>query len=156
MLTVSFISTRANWRSTDQCAKKILLIDDEESVGVALKRILPQYEVRHESSGAAGLAVAYFWQPDLLLIDLRLPDVHGEDLATMIRGDRFLAQTPIIFLTATRAWLEEEQPKMLHGAPAFGKPFNIAVLRWYVESSLQMSKARGVSVFDAGVAEHPN
>jgi DNA-binding response OmpR family regulator len=129
----------------DQCAKKILLIDDEESVGVALKRILPQHEVRQELSGAAGLAVAYFWRPDLLLLDLRLPDVHGEDLAAMIRGDRFLGRTPIIFLTATRAWMEQDQPQTLHGWPVFGKPFNVGVLRWYVESALQMAR---------GLAEH--
>lgn len=118
-------------------AKKILVIDDEESCGPVIRCVFPEFAIRHEVTGAAGLAAAYFWQPDLFLIDLRLPDVQGEDLAKMIQGDQTLGRTPIIFLTATRAWPEEDQPVTLQGCPAFGKPFNVSVLRWYVESHLR-------------------
>ncbi len=124
--------------------KKILLIDDEASLALVLRKVFPRFEIRQETCGADGLAAAYMWRPDLLLLDMNLPDISGRDIAKHVQRDPLLRRTPIVFLTGTLAFLETaQQPIEIEGCPAFGKPFNVAIFRWYVEMELQKQEAEG-------------
>jgi len=82
---------------------RVLLIDDEPSFTRMLKLSLElrgRFEVRVEKNGAYGLKVAQDFLPDIILLDVIMPDVDGGEIASTIRADRVLKDTPIVFLTA--------------------------------------------------------
>jgi two-component system cell cycle response regulator DivK len=85
---------------------KILLIEDipdnVELVRKALSRT--GYEIVHAADAETGLAMALAQPPDLILLDLGLPDYDGQTLAGWLRDENILDDTPIIVLTA---WPEE-------------------------------------------------
>jgi two-component system, cell cycle response regulator DivK len=85
---------------------KILLIEDipdnVELVRKALSRT--GYEILHAADAETGLAMALDQHPDLILLDLGLPDYDGQTLAGWLRADAALVETPIVVLTA---WPEE-------------------------------------------------
>lgn len=84
--------------------KKILVIDDEKHIGEMLKINLEEtgrYEVCVETQGSAGLSAAKQFEPDLVLLDIVMPDMEGSYVASQIREDDKLRHVPILFLTAT-------------------------------------------------------
>src|SRR5712691_3253920 len=83
--------------------KRILLVDDEATITRTLKLYLEgtgAYEVRAENRGSAALEAARTFKPDLILLDVAMPDMDGGDVAAQIRGDEALKDSPIVFLTA--------------------------------------------------------
>jgi two-component system KDP operon response regulator KdpE len=84
---------------------RVLVIDDEPPILHALRINLAarQYEVSTAADGAAGLAAMARDRPDVLILDLGLPDMDGTDV---IRGVRGWTSTPIIVLSA---WGQESQ-----------------------------------------------
>ena len=86
----------------------ILLVEDEENIREALKYILTQenYSVTIASDGSEGLSLAQELNPDLILLDVMLPEIDGMELCKIIRS---ASDVPIIMLTAR----SEEVDKVL-------------------------------------------
>jgi len=84
---------------------RVLVIDDEPSILRALRINLTarNYEVSTASDGASGLAAVSRERPDVLILDLGLPDMEGTDV---IHGVRGWSSTPIIVLSV---WDQEQQ-----------------------------------------------
>ncbi len=83
--------------------KRILLVDDEATITRTLKLYLEgtdAYEVRAENRGSAALQAAREFKPDLILLDVAMPDMDGGEVAAQLRADDALKGTPIVFLTA--------------------------------------------------------
>ena len=84
---------------------KVLVVDDEPSILRALRINLTarHYQVTTASDGAGGLAAVARERPDVMILDLGLPDMHGTEV---IRGVRGWSSTPIIVLSV---WGQEAQ-----------------------------------------------
>src|SRR3989442_10352231 len=83
--------------------KRILVVDDEPSITRLLKlnlELTGNYEVREENSGARVVEVAQKFKPDLILLDVMMPDVDGGDVAAKLKQNSSLRDTPVVFLTA--------------------------------------------------------
>ncbi len=83
--------------------KKILVVDDEASLTRMLRRNLEatgKYEVREENSGTHAYRTALEFQPDMIILDVMMPDMDGGDVAAKIQDDENLKNIPIVFLTA--------------------------------------------------------
>ena len=83
--------------------KKILLIDDEEKFAELLKMNLEgtgKYEVRIENRGSRGAAAAGEFKPNMIFLDILMPDMEGSEVAVQIRGCEDTKDIPIVFLTA--------------------------------------------------------
>lgn len=82
--------------------KTILLIEDYADNARLVMRTLKPYNYRliHASDGESGLMMAVEETPDLILLDLGLPDVEGQTLIALIRDVPELAQVPIVAVTA--------------------------------------------------------
>jgi CheY-like chemotaxis protein len=108
--------------------QKILIVDDEMTFGQLIKLNLEeteQYEVRVETQGARAIVTARDFQPDLILLDIVMPDVDGGELAHHIKADRLLQDIPIIFLTALVQGTEVDAKEgMIGGHPFLAKPVN--------------------------------
>ncbi len=84
--------------------KKILIVDDEAGFAMILKIALEEtgeYDVKVETSGVKGYAAAQVFKPDLVLLDIRMPDCSGPQIAAKIRENQELKDTPMIFVSAT-------------------------------------------------------
>jgi CheY-like chemotaxis protein len=82
--------------------KKILLVEDVADVVQLVERILTArgYEFVHAPDAETGLQYALQHVPDLILLDLGLPDYDGQTLAGWIRDEQALVSTPLIAFTA--------------------------------------------------------
>ena len=82
--------------------RKILLIDDEVTLLEVMKTNLEieGYEVVTEMSGETGLVSALVEQPDVIILDIMMPDVDGWEICQRLRSDHRTKYTPIIMLTA--------------------------------------------------------
>ena len=104
--------------------KKILIVDDEEKFCSMVKKNLEKegnYEVRTLSKGAEAFDAVKEFRPDLILLDVLMPDKRGPEIAHQIREDDKLKKTPIVFLTAT---VEKGQTEAFGGIVG-GVPFTV-------------------------------
>ncbi len=110
---------------------RILVIDDEDDirriVSLSLAR-LGGMEVLDAAGGAAGIAAALREKPDVILLDVMMPDVDGTTTLARLRGDPATATIPIIFLTAKAMSSELDRLRRLGAAGVLTKPFNPATL----------------------------
>ncbi len=103
---------------------KILLIEDVlDTVDLVRRALTPSgYEVLHAPDAETGLQMALAQLPDLILLDLGLPDYDGQTLAGWLRDETALNATPIIAFTA---WPQETARQMIesYGCNGYiGKP----------------------------------
>jgi two-component system KDP operon response regulator KdpE len=106
---------------------RVLIVEDEHALMRALAMNLTArgYEVVEADTGSKGLAAAAVENPDVILLDLGLPDLTGMDV---IRGVRAYSQTPIVVLSA-RTGSSDKISALDVGADDYvTKPFNIGEL----------------------------
>ncbi|MBN3038130.1 MAG: response regulator [Candidatus Omnitrophica bacterium] len=112
--------------------KKILVIDDEENFTKIVKMNLEQtgkYEVACENRGSAALARAKDFAPDLIFLDVMMPDIDGGTVAFQLKEARETKDIPIVFLTAV-ATKDEATSRggTIGGHPFIPKPASAADL----------------------------
>jgi len=118
--------------------KKILLIEDvEDSANLARKVLIANgYEFLWARTAEEGLQVAKECQPDLILLDLGLPDMDGQTISFYLREEPSLSRVPLVAMTA---WPEETALKMVkaYRLDAYiGKPFAIKEFLKKIQSLL--------------------
>lgn len=106
--------------------RRILLVDDEVSITRALALYLTEHgdcDVRVENQGSRALAAAREFRPDLIFLDIVMPDADGGALAAEIQADPLLRNTPLVFLTALVSRRETGGASMrIGGHPFLAKP----------------------------------
>lgn len=83
--------------------KRILIVDDEETYARMMKLVIEQtgfYEVEYENHASRALGKAREFRPNLILLDVVMPEMDGGDVAAKIHDDPSLKNVPIVFLTA--------------------------------------------------------
>jgi two-component system KDP operon response regulator KdpE len=133
----------------------ILVIDDEPQILRALRTILSarQFRVSTAGNGEEGLALAAAGKPDLIILDLSLPDMDGIEVCKQLRG---WTQTPVIVLSVR----ESERDKVAaldHGADDYlTKPFGIDELLARIRVALRhaaQTQTKQKAVITAGPLE---
>jgi two-component system cell cycle response regulator DivK len=118
---------------------RVLLIEDIEDNVLLVERVLTAngYEVLHAPDGETGLQMATDERPDLILLDLGLPDLDGQTVASQLRRAPETARIPIVVVTA---WPEETARQMVKAYGCNGyisKPIKVATLLEQVASHLR-------------------
>jgi two-component system alkaline phosphatase synthesis response regulator PhoP len=82
--------------------KKVLVVDDEQDIVEILSYNLSKQdlEVKRAYSGKECIQVARNFLPDLIVMDIRMPDVNGIEACRILKKDEELRNIPILFLTA--------------------------------------------------------
>ena len=85
-------------------APLVLVVDDDERNRKLAQDVLRRSGLRtiEASSGAAAIALAGARRPDVVLLDMRLPDMEGRDVARVLREEERTAHIPVVALTALR------------------------------------------------------
>ncbi len=121
--------------------KKIMIIDDEVGLTNMLKLNLEQtgkYEVLVDNSGVKCLEVARKYLPDLILLDVLMPDMEGRLTASFLQASKETRNVPIVFLTATVSKEQAEAGhKVLEGCECLSKPVTMDVLLACIERNIR-------------------
>lgn len=134
----------------EQSGGRILVIEDDEEIVDVLRRTLRAegYEVRATEEGGAGLKVAEEFLPDLVILDLGLPDMDGLDVCAALREDG--GEVPILMLTA-RADTDDRVTGLDKGADDYlVKPFERAELLARIRALLRRHPPRGSAMLTVG------
>ena len=118
----------------------ILCVDDEPSLHLLLRKILSDagHQVLVVDSGARALEAIAERAPDLLILDMNMPEMSGLDVARLVKGNPFTSSVPILMLTA-QSDLETKIEGFEAGADDFlGKPFHPRELVVRVASLLRL------------------
>ena len=124
-------------------SKRILLVEDEadlaELVSYNLRRV--GFEVDIARDGAAALRRAVDLPPDLVLLDLMIPQISGIQVAKQLRTNPKTATVPIVMLTAKSEESDQISGLQVGADDYITKPFSMAVLQARVEAILRRAKA---------------
>lgn len=101
---------------------RILIIDDEPGFTKLTRATLSEYEICEENNPTRALATAKEFGPDLILLDVVMPELDGGDIAAQFHADAALKKVPIVFLTAIVTQQETEKRKLFGGYPFIAKP----------------------------------
>ncbi len=118
---------------------KLLIVEDDVDVAEMITAYFRAqgYEVMTVNWGEDGVRACQTFHPDLAILDIRLPDIDGYEVARRLRGDRRTAHVPIIFLTEKRERADKLQGLELGADDYITKPFDIQELRLRVRNALQ-------------------
>ena len=118
--------------------KKILLVDDDIiSIEVANIVLQDDYEITTANSGNEALALLLNkYKPDLILLDVIMPELSGWETFNRIRGISLLSNVPIAFLTTLTPFEGLEQAQKMGAADYITKPFDKADLQTRLEKIL--------------------
>ena len=125
-----------------------MLVDDEPANLTLLEELLrlEGYATVSAESGAEALSLARASRPDLILLDIMMPEMNGFDVCDRLRKDTALQTVPVIFLTA----LDDDNSRLrgleMMADDYLTKPFNSRLLLAKVENILQLSKMRSQAV----------
>lgn len=122
----------------------ILIVDDEAANLAALNGTLePYYRVRAANSGSRALQIAQTSpRPDLILLDILMPEMDGHKVLSKLRADETTSDIPVIFITAMDADEDEEKGITMGAADYITKPINPAILLARVRSQLLVKQAK--------------
>jgi two-component system OmpR family response regulator len=112
--------------STEEPARRVLVVDDEPSIvdSVATSLRYEGFEVEEAATGRAALAIAQERTPDLVVLDIMLPDLDGLEVTRRLRADGI--RVPILFLTAKDALDDKLTGLTVGGDDYVTKPFSLA------------------------------
>lgn len=117
---------------------KILIVEDNEFNRDMLSRRLMRrgYEVLIAEDGNRGIQAARTVKPDIILMDVSLPDIDGLELTRQLKADELTRRIPIIVITA-HAMVGDRQQSLAAGADDYHmKPVELATLLTQIESLL--------------------
>lgn len=120
--------------------KKILIVDDERDIVKALTIRLQTngYEVVTAFDGAQGVFIAHKENPDLVLLDIRMPSGNGFSVAQQLRKSNHTLHIPIIFLTGSPETNAEQRAQELGARFYIKKPYDPEELLDAVKRALKV------------------
>lgn len=124
--------------------KDTILIVDDDVMNIKMEQqiLKEEYQVATATSGVTALKILECMTPDLLLIDINMPQMDGFELLKEIRNKEETALTPVIFVTAEQNETAEMKALEAGAVDFVTRPFNPSVLRNRIMHSLEMEHYR--------------
>jgi len=120
----------------------LLIVEDDIDIADMLNAYfrVQGYDVMTVNWGEDGVRSCQASMPDLLILDIRLPDIDGFEVARRLRANRKTQEIPIIFLTERRERLDRLRGLELRAEDYITKPFDIQELRLKVRNTLMRAR----------------
>ena len=117
----------------------ILIIDDEKTNLDILGSILsPVYNLLISRNGPRAIELAKEHKPDLILLDVLMPDMSGFEVITKLRESEETCKIPVIFITGLTSAQDEEKGFFLGAVDYIAKPFNKAIVKARVNTHIRI------------------
>lgn len=136
---------------------KILIVEDDPDVAEMLNAYfrVQGYEVFTVNWGEDGVRAGQSVSPDIIILDIRLPDIDGFEVARRLRSDRRTREIPIIFLTEKRERVDRLQGFEVGADDYITKPFDVQELRLRVRNALKRVSQGSLTNPVSGLPEGP-
>ena len=140
---------------------KVLVVDDSpEALAIAQARLAKEeLEIQCAAGGQAGLDAARSFRPDLVLLDVDMPDLSGFDVCRAMKADPELCMIPVIFLSGFDSSQDRVEGLDIGAVDYVAKPFDAFELRARVRAALRTKRLQDLLVERAHVdplTELPN
>jgi PleD family two-component response regulator len=123
-------------------ARACVLVVDDQPLNIALVRqfLSGDYAVLAAGSGTAALALCRSQKPDLILLDVMMPEMSGHEVCERLADDLETRHIPVIFITSNFGPDEEAHGLSLGAVDFIAKPLNPAVLKARVRTQLMLKR----------------
>jgi putative two-component system response regulator len=120
---------------------KILVVDDNTSDATILARLLQEhYDVSVAPSGERALLLASgASKPDLILLDVLMPDMNGYEVLTRLRENPVTRDIPVIFMTGLNSADDEKRGLELGAVDYITKPYSLAIVLARIHTRLELN-----------------
>ena len=139
-----FVETRppTRPRQSNGIAASILVVDDVSANLQVLTGMLKDrgYKVRPVPNGKLALSAARKAPPDLILLDINMPEMNGYEVCQHLKADRTLQGIPVIFISALNENLDKVKAFAIGGVDYITKPFQMEELHARVETHLKLRR----------------
>jgi CheY-like chemotaxis protein len=119
--------------------RKLLVIDDESHIAELIKVSLENepFEIFQAKNGSEGIKIANQIQPDLILLDVQMPEMDGYEVCSTLKTDEKTKKIPVLILSGQNQSLENGKKMMCKADIFIAKPFSpvklLSILREYAE-----------------------
>lgn len=135
---------------TENRKSSILIVDDDKNNLFVLNSILEKnYTIFTAKSGQNGLKIAASLKPDLILLDIIMPDMSGFDVLRRLKEMDELMDIPVIFITGLASVEDEARGFRLGAADYITKPFHNTIVEVRVNSQINQVRHRRVIEMNA-------
>ena len=126
---------------------RVLVVDDDPEIVDAVGEALQDdgYLVETATDGATALKRVLEAPPDLIVLDVRMPNLNGWEFCEIIRRQSHTRDVPVLFLTACSEVRDQITAMQVGGSDHLPKPFRLAALRDKVRSLTREAKTQGRS-----------
>jgi len=123
-------------------APDILIVDDTPANVLLLERMLAGrgYNVHQELSGRLALQAARMEPPDLILLDITMPEMNGYEVCEQLKADASLKEIPVIFISALNETIDKVKAFKVGGVDYVTKPFQFEEVYARVQTHLQLRR----------------
>lgn len=123
--------------------KTVLVVDDvAENLAMLNALLRGHYRVKVASSGQQALALAEKSVPDLILLDVMMPDIDGYEVCRRLKADAATSGIPVIFLTAKSNEADEQNGFDLGAVDYIAKPISPPLVLARIKAQMQLKEAR--------------
>lgn len=121
---------------------RVLVVEDEDNIALALDYLMTRegYDHSRIANGAEAMGRIRELRPDLVLLDVMLPEISGYEICQSVRLDPTLANVRILMMTARGSAIERRKGLALGADGFISKPFELKQLREEVRSLLATAR----------------
>lgn len=140
--------------------KTILIVEDETiNLNILVSILRDEYTLILEKSGTKAITRAEQQLPDLILLDIMLPDLDGYSIISALKNNDQTKEIPVIFISALKDVKDEEKGLMLGAVDYIVKPYNASIIKARVRTHMKLVTQRKllerIAMLD-GLTEIPN
>jgi signal transduction histidine kinase len=131
------------WHMNDSDKQGILIVDDTpETIKILVDILSSDYRIMVAKNGLKALTHAAKNLPDLILLDIIMPEIDGYEVCHRLKQDPLTAEIPVIFITVMGAEEDETQGFALGAVDYITKPFNPAIVKARIRTHLELKRHR--------------
>ena len=124
---------------------KLLIVDDQPiNIQILNQAFSAEFHVFIATSGAKALAICATQAPDLVLLDVMMPEMDGYEVCTRLKANPLTADIPVIFVTAHTDDASEEHGLEVGAVDFISKPINIKIVRARVKAHIALKRQSDV------------
>jgi two-component system KDP operon response regulator KdpE len=125
---------------------RVLIVDDEPDIRQMLRLILQLdgHEITEAADGREAIERASD-MPDIIILDIRLPDIDGLEVLRLLKGNAALAHIPVICVSAHSSPATQQEARELSAVAYVSKPFDFAHLRAVTAAAAARGAAPGTA-----------
>jgi len=123
--------------------QKLLVVDDNpENLAILYKTLRDEYELTGASNGQDALRLVQTTNPDLILLDIMMPEMSGFEVCRILKEQDAFSDIPVIFITALIEAADEARGFEVGAVDYITKPFKPAILKHRIITHLELKSQR--------------